>query len=102
MEMTSRYFRTAAAAKYCGIAKSTLEKMRCSGDGPAFSRRGRTILYDRSSLDVWLDSLPRYRSTSEADAGKAAALIVCIVLVVTALTLIWAPPLHAMTVTLNL
>ena len=73
MDQISQYLRTADAAEHCGSAKSTFDKLRCSGDGPPFIRRGRTILYDRSDLDAWLASLPRYKSTSEADADAEAA-----------------------------
>ena len=73
METTSRLLRTREAAKYCGFSKSTLEKWRCYGSGPRFIRRGKSIFYGVADLDDWLAALPRYQSTSEADAaGKAA------------------------------
>lgn len=56
--------RTAAAATYTGLAKSTLEKMRVRGDGCAFIRIGRAVLYDPDDLDAWL-AANRRRSTSD-------------------------------------
>jgi hypothetical protein len=49
---------------------STLEKLRLSGGGPIFIKRGRTVLYRQADLDAWLESLRR-RSTSD-DGGRAA------------------------------
>jgi len=58
--------RTPAAAKYLGIAASTLEKMRCAGSGPDFERVGkRTVVYSEESLERYLEQT-RARSTSEA------------------------------------
>ncbi len=68
-----RLLRTADAARYCGFSKSTLEKLRCYGGGPAFVRRGRSVFYDVHDLDDWLASLNRFHSTSEADAAREAA-----------------------------
>ena len=62
--------KTPSAAEYCGVAKSTLEKLRVTGDGPRFLRRGRSIFYTLEDLDAWLSSLPRFQSTSEADQAE--------------------------------
>ena len=70
MQDTPRLLRTRAAAKYCGYAKSTMEKLRCFGGGPRFIRRGKAVYYDVDDLDEWIASMPRYSSTSEADATK--------------------------------
>ena len=57
--------RTPATAEYVGLAISTLEKMRCRGDGPPFIRIGpRAVVYDTRDLDAWL-SARRQNSTSE-------------------------------------
>lgn len=71
MEIPQRLVRTRAAAPYCGYAASTFEKLRCVGGGPRFVKRGRTVLYDLRDLDLWLASLPRYESTSEAAEAEA-------------------------------
>lgn len=70
MTDTSRYLRTAGAAEYIGLAKSTLEKMRLTGGGPVFSSLGRVVVYQRADLDDWV-AARRRQSTS--DTGKAAS-----------------------------
>ncbi len=72
METAPRLLRTLDAARYCGFSKSTFEKWRCVGGGPPFIRRGSAVYYDSQNLDDWLASLPRYRSTSEADIASEA------------------------------
>jgi hypothetical protein len=67
---SKQYLRTQDCAAYCGLAVSTLEKLRLTGGGPVFIKRGRTVLYGRADLDTWLDGLRR-RSTS--DCGGVAA-----------------------------
>ena len=68
-----RIYRTPGAAEYIGLKGSTLEKLRLSGDGPAFIRLGlRAVGYDVADLDRWLESR-RVASTSEPrpeGAGK--------------------------------
>ena len=61
----SRRLRTADAAAYCGSTKSTFEKYRLTGEGAAYSKLGRVVVYDIADLDAWLESKKR-RSTSEA------------------------------------
>lgn len=56
--------RTGGAASYSGLAESTLEKLRVSGDGPRYIRVGRVVVYDLDDLDEWLNSHKR-NSTSE-------------------------------------
>jgi predicted DNA-binding transcriptional regulator AlpA len=41
----------------CGeVSTSTLEKWRCTGDGPDFIRVGRAVLYRRSAIERWLEA----------------------------------------------
>lgn len=66
---TNRRLRTPAAAAYIGLAASTLEKMRCRGDGPEFERAGaRIVVYSLTSLEAFL-AQRRARSTSEPTAA---------------------------------
>lgn len=60
----SRRYRTADAATYCASTKSTFEKYRLTGEGPAYIKLGRTVVYDQNDLDVWLNNNKR-QSTSE-------------------------------------
>ena len=60
-----KVLRTPGAAEYTGLAVSTLEKMRLTGDGPEFIRLStRAVGYDIEALDRWLESRRR-RSTSD-------------------------------------
>ena len=59
-----RMMRTGGASNYLGLAESTLAKMRMRGDGPAYIKAGKIILYDPADCDAWLASRRRL-STSE-------------------------------------
>ena len=57
--------RAPEAARYTSISASTLAKLRVYGGGPAFLKLGRrTVVYERSALDSWLNSR-RFESTSD-------------------------------------
>jgi excisionase family DNA binding protein len=62
-----------AAARYVGLSTSTLAKMRLSGNGPAFLKLGRRVLYRRADLDAWLESRVA-RDTTDADARLSRSL----------------------------
>jgi len=63
--------RTPEAADYLGIAKSTLDKMRCAGTGPVFERVGpRAVVYSIPALDSYLAER-RATSTSESPPQRA-------------------------------
>jgi hypothetical protein len=58
--------RTPEAAKYVGLADSTLEKMRVAGTGPEFEKPAdRVVVYSIPALEEFL-AQRRARSTSEA------------------------------------
>ena len=59
---------TRAAAAYCGCSKSTLEKLRVTGGGPAYLQPTRKVVYQVSDLDAWL-AHSRRASTSERPGG---------------------------------
>ncbi|WP_343231216.1 helix-turn-helix domain-containing protein [Rhodomicrobium vannielii] len=51
----TKKMRTPEAARYLGLAVSTLARLRCLGGGPRYAKAGkRTIIYDRADLDGWL------------------------------------------------
>lgn len=64
--------RTSGAAAKTGLSVSTLNKLRCSGGGPAFLKLGRAVRYKPADLKDWLDSR-RVMSTSEIVIGRLAA-----------------------------
>jgi predicted DNA-binding transcriptional regulator AlpA len=63
--------RTSGAAAITGLSVSTLNKLRCSGGGPAFLKLGRAVRYKAVDLKDWLDSR-RVMSTSEIVIGRLA------------------------------
>lgn len=46
---------TPEAATYMGLAVSTLNKWRCHGGGPKYSKLGRAVRYRRPDLDRFMD-----------------------------------------------
>ena len=65
-----RILRTPDAARYVGLSASTLEKMRLTGDGPAFIQLGgRAIGYDIRDLDAWLDAQRAETEQSPCDVA---------------------------------
>jgi predicted DNA-binding transcriptional regulator AlpA len=69
-----KVLRTPGAAEYTGLAVSTLEKMRLTGDGPEFIRLSvRAVGYEIEALDRWLESRRR-RSTSDTGIGIGRAV----------------------------
>lgn len=52
--MTGGYVRPRGAAAYTGLSVSTLAQWRAAGQGPAYSKRGGSILYAIADLDAWL------------------------------------------------
>jgi excisionase family DNA binding protein len=54
------------AAKYVGVAKSTLDHLRTAGGGPHYRKiGGRKIIYETADLDKWIEQFPKRRSTSD-------------------------------------
>jgi len=51
-------------APLLGLSVSTLAKKRLSGDGPAFSKLGRRVVYRVNDLEAWIGA-HRFQSTSE-------------------------------------
>lgn len=50
---------TQEAAVYMGLAVSTLNKWRCHGGGPRYSKLGRAVRYRRPDLDQFMDEMLR-------------------------------------------
>src|SRR5207248_11216098 len=64
-----RVLRNRAAADYLGVSESTLPKWRMRGDGPAYRKLGRVVVYDLADLDAFLDFC-RCQSTSELEGRR--------------------------------
>ena len=52
------------AAVYLGLARSTLNKWRCQGEGPSFIKLGRAVRYRTVDLEGFLE---RSMSKSTSD-----------------------------------
>jgi hypothetical protein len=66
MDSLPTKLRTGAAARYVGLAPSTLAKMRVRGDGPPFSKAGaRIVVYGIEDLDEWLRATRRTSTRSD-------------------------------------
>lgn len=69
-ELSRKYPPLLNQRQYCeltGKADSTAEQDRLYGRGAPFIRMGRSIRYRLDDVVDWLESLPRYNSTTEAD-----------------------------------
>ncbi len=64
--------RVAEAAKYVGLSKSSLDKLRMGTDGPAFFKLGRAVVYNTDDLDAWLKSKQRTSTWSANDNVRQA------------------------------
>ena len=66
----ARVLATPDAAKYCGSASSSFEKLRLLGGGPRFIRiTPKRVGYLIEDLDAWLEAKIRLASTSEREAA---------------------------------
>lgn len=70
MTVECRYLNTRDAARYVGLAASTLKRYRLSGEGPVFHRLGGRVRYRREDLDAWA---AERRRVSTVDDGSAPA-----------------------------
>lgn len=67
--LTARYLSTPQAAIYLSFSSRWLEKLRQTGGGPRFVRKGRKkIVYDIQHLDEWM---ARDVRSSTSDHGSA-------------------------------
>jgi predicted DNA-binding transcriptional regulator AlpA len=69
-----RFMRVDDAAEYCGLSKSTFDKLRVRGGGPVFIKRGRAVLYDVLDLDAWLAKGRRASTPDSVGALRCSEL----------------------------
>jgi predicted DNA-binding transcriptional regulator AlpA len=62
LETPARKLRVTEAAAFLSVSKSWLDKKRITGDGPAYIKAGRRVVYDLSDLDAWVASNRRHRT----------------------------------------
>ena len=63
-----RYLSTKQAAKYLGVSRKKLDRLRTEGGGPAYYKLGSSVRYRIEDLDEW--ARPR-RRLSTSDDGTA-------------------------------
>ena len=51
-----KLLKTPEAAEYLGIEPGTLENWRYKGMGPAFVHLGRSVRYEVTALDAWVEA----------------------------------------------
>ena len=61
-----RYLRTPEAARFLSLSGRTLEKHRCYGTGPRYSKVGGRVVYRVDDLQAWVD---RGIKSSTSDPG---------------------------------
>lgn len=61
-----RYLRTPEAARFLSLSHRTLEKHRCYGTGPRYSKVGGRVVYSVADLQAWVD---RGMKASTSDPG---------------------------------
>ena len=67
-----RWLREDEAATYVGMSPGTLEHRRRAGNGPAWRKIGRAVVYDVEDLSAWMASFPR-QTDPRTKPRKAAA-----------------------------
>ena len=60
-----RMLRTDGAARYVGLSKSSMEKLRLTGGGPKYIKLGRAVVYDPSDLEAWIDAHRQLSTTTK-------------------------------------
>jgi predicted DNA-binding transcriptional regulator AlpA len=73
MTMSDASLSAEEAAKFLGLAISTLAKSRGTGKGPVYCKLGRRVVYRKEDLEAWLESRV-VRNTSDADARLPKSL----------------------------
>jgi len=51
--ITDRKLNVREAAEYLNLSKSTLDKLRVTGEGPNYHQFGRRVAYSREALSEW-------------------------------------------------
>jgi hypothetical protein len=58
------------AAALTSVAVETLNELRIKGGGPRFRKFGRKVIYLPSDLADWLEALPCFSNTTEAELAR--------------------------------
>lgn len=68
MSEDARFLNVSEVSLRLGVSVSHLNKLRLTGNGPAFVKIGRRVAYDPAALEAWIQQHSR-RSTSEPEAN---------------------------------
>jgi predicted DNA-binding transcriptional regulator AlpA len=69
------HLKVTEAAEHLRLSKSTLDKLRVYGGGPAYFKLGRTVVYSINDLENWMASRRRESTAVAAnDNAKPAAI----------------------------
>lgn len=60
------------AARRVGLSASQLNKLRCSGGGPAFYKLGAAVVYRQADLDAWLAERRKTSTWGENDNTRSS------------------------------
>ena len=66
------YLTTQEAARWLGLAPSTLKRYRLTGEGPAFHRFGGRVRYRRDRLEAWAAKRERVSTVDDGTALEGA------------------------------
>lgn len=66
----SPFLTTEQAARYLGLSRQALEKMRRQGRGPRYRKHGRYVRYHIADLDTWSERHSRNRTREPSQAPK--------------------------------
>ena len=69
----ARYKDVNEAADYLRSSKSTLDKLRGTGNGPRFSKIGKRVIYDITDLDAYAERNKRASTSEIIEATVAVA-----------------------------
>jgi predicted DNA-binding transcriptional regulator AlpA len=73
--LPKRKLRVPEAAHFLGLSKSTLDKLRLTGGGPAYLRLGRRVVYDPQDLDEWVVSRKRVSTSGPSPIREATMAV---------------------------
>jgi excisionase family DNA binding protein len=68
----SPFLTTEQAARYVGLSRRALEKMRRKGTGPRFRRHGRYVRYHIADLDAWSEGRDPQPLSSLSNTGEGS------------------------------
>ncbi len=69
-QTTSPYLTTPEAAEYLRLRPCTLERWRCDGGGPSFSKFGGRVVYSQEELEAFAERTRRVSTSDPGGSGR--------------------------------